>query len=120
MKIKIKIIVLITLLIVLLHGVLSFVSFSCFKNTDYIKSFYALHLIKAGKTNYVEIKGEPNWVVIGACEGAVYDRFLEENGLTEIEDKRMGYIHWVENDGEEQMVHLIPEISGGYFLIYAD
>ena len=120
MKSKAKIFLFTVIILVLLHCVLSFVSFCFFKNTNYVKSFYALYLIKTEKTNYVEVKSEPKWVIIGACESAVYDKFLEENGLTEKGDKRMGNIHWVEKNGEEIMVHMIPEISSGYFLIYAD
>ena len=118
MKVK-KIFLIIISLIVVIHIALTMVSYYFFRNVNYFKSFYAIYLISHDKETYIEISGYPNWVILGAPEGSVYDKFLCDNGYEEDESQRMGYEHIIIKDKCEESVHFEVSFKYHYSIIYS-
>lgn len=84
-----------------------FVSFVKFNSVNLPKIIYAVAAVSNGSEDYVVIRGNHKKVIIAdPNDPNAFYKYLEANGYTELEEERMGSMHFIEKDGVSEVVHV--------------
>ena len=106
-KKRIKLIIIIVCSILALGmlsmSTLSFVKFGTF---NYPKATMALFSIFNGNDKYVEIKSDPNKIIIATPDNAmqVFEKYVTDSGYTVMEDEQLGALIIVSQENKRQTV----------------
>lgn len=92
----------------LVLGILS-MSMLCFVKLgtfNFPKATMALISISNGNKEYVEINATPNKIIIATPDNAmnVFEEYMTNNGYTILEDKQLGSLIVVAQDGEQETI----------------
>lgn len=84
----------------------SALSFAKFGTFNFPKAAMALISISSGNDEYVEIKSNPNKIIIATPDNAmqVFEEYMTESGYTILEDEQLGALIVVSQDGEKETV----------------
>jgi hypothetical protein len=85
---------------------MSALSFAKFGTFNFPKATMALISISSGNDEYVEVKSDPNKIIIATPDNSmqVYEEYLTESGYTILEDEQLGSLIIVSQDGEKETV----------------
>jgi hypothetical protein len=85
---------------------MSALSFAKFGTFNFPKATMALISISSGNDEYVEVKSDPNKIIIATPDNSmqVYEEYLTESGYTILEDEHLGSLIIVSQDGEKETV----------------
>lgn len=102
-KLIIIIVCSILVLTVIGTGALCYAKFGTF---NFPKVTMALISISSGNDEYVEIKSDPNKIIIATPDNAmqVFEEYMSEKGYTILEDEQLGALIIVSQDGEKETV----------------
>lgn len=99
-------------LLLLVVSMLSFVTYVKFNTINFPKVAISLSSITFGEKTYVELKNQPNRVILATSKDSlqVFTDFLINEGYTIIE--KLGSLHVIEKNGNKEYVHF--SVNGYY------
>lgn len=85
---------------------MSALSFAKFGTFNFPKATMALISVSSGNNEYVEIKSDPNKIIIATPDNAmqVFEEYMTASGYTILEDEQLGALIVVSQDGEKETV----------------
>lgn len=85
---------------------MSALSFAKFGTLNFPKVTMALISISCGNDEYVEIKSDPNKIILATPDNAmqVFEEYMTECGYTILDDEQLGALIVVSQDGEKETV----------------
>lgn len=103
---KRKLIIIIALLITI-NIIFCLISFRFFSSANYIKCIYAVISVNCTEQTCVEISDAPSKIVLSSPENfqETFEKYLEDNGYTYLEDERLGSIHVISKNEKKEYVH---------------
>lgn len=108
-----RLITLISLVLLLLIALSSFISMYKFNVRNPFKVGGGLVQIFATDKEYVEIQSSPKVIITQSNDWwETFENYISSQGYTYLEDERMGAIHVIEKDGIKE--HVVLSVNGYY------